>query len=73
MTFNLISCDSALKQFLSLTFLLVMEACALDSLLCYYTENHVTTKVEEDVMIKFCKSQEMQKQLLANVLQNSYS
>ena len=37
-----------------------MEACALNNLLCYYTESDVTTKVEEDLMIKFCKSKERQ-------------
>ena len=32
-----------------------MDACALNDL-CYYTENDVSKKSVEDVMIKFCKS-----------------
>ena len=45
-----------------------MEACALNNLLCYYTENDVCMKVRGRRYIKFC-----QKQLFADVFQNKCS
>ena len=49
-----------------------MEACAVNNLLCYYTDIQKTMsprKSEEDAMIKFCKFWEGQKQWFAA---NSY-
>ena len=54
----------------------MMAACAYNSLLCYYVIIQKTIsprKSEKNVMIKFCKSQEGQKQLFADVLQNKCS
>ena len=75
MTFNIIwQSLSAQKQFLSLNFLEVNNGHLLWTIYYVVTQKLMTPQTpEEDVMIKFCKSWEGQKQWFTDILQNRCS